>query len=88
MIEERNQLMKRSSILNKIMLLETVIAVAWAAILLGFTDFKEVGFYFWGGFACTILAYVLCIGSLFLLQMRENRNLTEINVIPLWASLA
>lgn len=80
--------MKRSSILNKIMLLETVIAVAWAAILLGFTDFKEVGFYFWGGFACTILAYVLCIGSLFLLQMRENRNLTEINVIPVWASLA
>lgn len=69
------------------MILETVIAVAWAAILLGFTDFNEVGFYFWGGFACTILAYVLCIGSLFLLQMRENPNLTEIHVIPVWASL-
>lgn len=80
---------QKRDILNKIMILEALIAVAWAAIVLIFTeDLGDKEFYFWGGFTCVMLAFVIAIGSLFLIHSRNNENLTEIRVIPVWVSLA
>lgn len=79
--------MRNSNLITKILIVETVVAFAWAGMTLIFTDFDTAGFYFWGGFVGAIVAFLLCIGSLFLIQQRDESSMTEINAIPVWISL-
>lgn len=72
---------------NKICSIALIIfAALWAFCILIFNDLDNAGFYFWGGFVFGLIALLLgaCV-NLFIIP-RDNRNTTEIEMIPIYVT--
>ncbi len=79
--------MQKNNNIKKIMLIEILMFLAWCAVILIFADYDKAGFYFWGGFSFGILSFIIVAISLYLTDIKANRNTTEISYIPVYFTI-
>ena len=86
MIGDRTMRDKNS--INKIFLLEALIFAGWCIAIAVTVKPDLIGFNFWCALAFSIVAFILSFVSVAGMRISSNRNLTEINALPLIASIA
>ena len=70
------------------LIVETLIWIAWCAIILIFADYDKVGFYFWTGLICGTIAFAISIVSKLMIKPKNNRTTTEVSFISLFTTEA
>lgn len=73
--------------IKKIFIIEILLFICWCLIVLMFTNYDKVGFYFWGGFGFGVLSFLVAGVSLLLIKTKHNRSTTEINYVPIYLTL-
>lgn len=74
----------KNQVIKKIFVVEGLVFACWIAMFLVFADFDNGGFYLWGGFGFCAFAFIVAAASLYLIDVKSNRSITEINVIPVY----
>lgn len=74
----------KNQIIKKIFLGKGLVFACWLAMFLVFADFDNGGFYLWGGFGFCTFAFIVAATSLYFVDIKTNRSLTEINTIPVY----
>lgn len=59
-----------------------ILALLWCVIVLVFVDHNNAGFYYWGGFAFGLSAFLISAGVYWFVHYRADQNTTEITMIP------
>lgn len=80
--------MKDKNSINKILVLGTLIFVGWCIAIFVTVKPELIGFNFWFAFAFGIISFVVSFVSVIRMKISYNRNLTEINALPLVATVA
>ena len=70
------------------LIIETLIWIAWCAIVLVFADYDKVGFYFWAGLICETVAFAISVVSKMLIKPKNNRTTTEVSFISIFSTEA
>jgi hypothetical protein len=76
--------MKESDVIKKLSIIELLLFISWCVVVLVFADYDRAGFYFWGGFGFGVLSFIVAGVSLLYVKIKNNRNTTEINYIPVY----
>jgi len=73
---------------GKLILITGLVMVCWLIVVLVFTKFDTVQFNYWCGLGFGIGAYVIYVLSILLIKPESNRNIMEINMIPVSITIA
>ena len=73
--------MLRDKSIRNALIIDTVVFVAWLALVLIFADYDTVGIYFWAGVIGTTFAYVVALVSRLLERPMASNAITEVNFI-------
>ena len=80
--------MQEKNSMIRLTIIDLLLFVGWCAVVLGFADYDSAGFYFWGGLSFGVFSFIVAGVSLLLIKKRNNRNTTEISLIPVYYTAA